>query len=187
VVDRIDVLWHCAALHSAEHAVVRHVGSNWHLSGSAALPVGDYPGHIEYTVLVNESWTFETADVEVWVGPTQRSHRIDYSEGEWTVDNRQRTDLTACQDLDLGWTPMTNLIPIRRCDVAVGESFELMAAWLRFPELSIEPNPQRYTRLAADRWRYESGPYDFELTVDASGLVMSYGDDLWRAVARTET
>ncbi len=59
------------------------------------------------------------------------------------------------------------------------------AAWLRYPELDIVPNEQHYTRLALDRWRYESGDYAFELTTEtASGFVLQYGDDLWHAAAR---
>src|SRR5579864_1324841 len=58
------------------------------------------------------------------------------------------------------------------------------AAWIRFPELDVVASAQRYTRLADNRWRYQSGQYDFDLTTDvASGLVLAYGDDLWRAVA----
>ncbi len=66
----------------------------------------------------------------------------------------------------------------------VGETASVSAAWVRFPELDVVANAQRYTRLAPDRWRYRSGEYDFELLTDAaSGLVLAYGDDLWRAAA----
>jgi len=41
---------------------------------------------------------------------------------------------------------------------------------------------QWYRRLAIDRWQYTSGEYDYQLVIDpATGLVLSYGDDLWRA------
>jgi uncharacterized protein len=184
--SRIDVLWHSAQLRSAEHAVVERVGHGWVLSGSAALPVGESPGHLEYVVTVSEAWTVARADVSVWVGPTEMSLRLEHHDRTWTIDDRVRPDLDGCSDVDLGWTPLTNLVPIRRHDVAVGSSFEIVAAWLKFPELVVEPNRQRYTRLAADRWRYESGPYDFELLVDPSGVVLQYGDDLWHAAALME-
>jgi hypothetical protein len=50
--------------------------------------------------------------------------------------------------------------------------------------MAASADEQRYTRLAEDRWRYQSGDYDFELRTDRqTGLVLSYGDDLWHAAA----
>jgi uncharacterized protein len=184
--DRIDVLWHCSVLSSAEHGVIERTHDGWRLSGTVTLPAAESPCHIEYTVLVSESWTMERADIDVWVGPRRRSHRIEHLDGAWSVDGQQRPDLAACGDLDLGWTPMTNLIPMRRLGLGVGQSVEITAAWFRFPELDIVANEQRYTRLATNRWRYESGQYDFELVLDEHGIVRTYGSDLWRAVAVTE-
>jgi uncharacterized protein len=69
-------------------------------------------------------------------------------------------------------------------DPPVGDAETIRAAWIRFPELEVVVSRQRYTRLADDCWRYQSGQYDVALTTDvASGLVLAYGDDLWRAAA----
>ena len=58
------------------------------------------------------------------------------------------------------------------------------AAWIRFPELDVESNVQRYTRLASEPWKYEAGDYEFELVIDATtGLVLAYGEDQWHASA----
>ena len=92
--------------------------------------------------------------------------------------------LDGCHDVDLGWTPATNTVPIRRLGLEVGETASITAAWVRFPELDVVASEQRYTRLGNDRWQYRSGDYDYELVTDeTTGLVLSYGDDLWRAVA----
>ena len=77
------------------------------------------------------------------------------------IDGRIRPDLDGCTDVDLGWSPITNVIPMRRLGLRVGDSVELLAAWVRFPELDVVANRQRYTRVTENR--YESGPYDFEL------------------------
>jgi uncharacterized protein len=103
--------------------------------------------------------------------------------GQWEMDGRPAPVLDGCRDIDLGWTPATNTIPIRRLGLETGETATL-AAWVRFPELDVVANEQHYTRLAQDRWRYRSGDYDFELVTDvATGLVLAYGDDLWHAAA----
>jgi hypothetical protein len=92
--------------------------------------------------------------------------------------------VAGCLDVDLAFTPATNILPLRRLDLAVGESREMTAAWVRFPELSVEPLAQRYTRLDERRVRYESrdGSFTAELEVDELGLVVSY-PPLWERVA----
>jgi hypothetical protein len=72
----------------------------------------------------------------------------------------------------------------RRLGLEVGERASITAAWVRFPELDVVASEQWYRRLAIDRWQYTSGEYDYQLVTDpATGLVLSYGDDLWRAAA----
>ena len=96
------------------------------------------------------------------------------------IDGRIRPDLDGCTDVDLGWSPITNVIPMRRLGVRVGDSVELLAAWVRFPELDVVANRQRYTRVTENR--YESGPYDFEMGQGRIGTEMHVkhrGDDIW--------
>lgn len=97
-------------------------------------------------------------------------------EGNWRVGDEDRPDLRGCLDVDLGCSPSTNTLPIRRLNLAIGESAEVTAAWVRFPDLSVQPLRQRYTRFASDRYRYESLESDFtaDLTVDDLGLVVDY-------------
>lgn len=92
--------------------------------------------------------------------------------------------VAGCLDVDLAFTPATNLLPLRRLGLAVGESREMTAAWVCFPDLSVEPLAQRYTRLDEHRVRYESlgGTFTAELEVDELGLVVSY-PPLWERVA----
>jgi hypothetical protein len=79
---------------------------------------------------------------------------------------------------------VTNTLPIRRLAPAIGESIDVTAAWVRFPELTLEPLPQRYTRLSERRYRYESngGAFVAELEVDDAGLVITY-EGGWERVA----
>ncbi len=55
---------------------------------------------------------------------------------------------------------------------------------MRFPQFDVVPFPQRYTRLDANRYRYESllGDFKADLTVDEWEIVMKYGQ-YWEAVA----
>jgi hypothetical protein len=94
-------------------------------------------------------------------------------------------ELDGCEDADLNITPSTNTLPIRRLALAVDESHEVTAAWIRFPQCEITPLTQRYTRTGERRYRYESrgGAFSAELEVDEHGLVLDY-PPAWERVRR---
>ena len=105
--------------------------------------------------------------------------------GEWLADGAPVARVAGCDDVDLGFSPSTNLLPIRRLRLAVGASAPVRAAWVRFPELSLELLEQVYTRTAARTYVYESagGAFRRELAVDSTGFVLDY-PGLWVAEAR---
>ena len=181
------VLWHCSLLASSEHASLVEMENASRLRGVAVLPIGDEPCHIDYEVLCDEGWMPRTCSVRVVLSLQVRTIELRCDEvGRWQLNGTAAPQLRACSDIDLGWTPATNTIPVRRLDLDVGDTASIAAAWIRFPELDVVTNQQHYTRMASNRWRYRSGEFDFELVTDVrSGLVLEYGDDLWRAVARS--
>jgi hypothetical protein len=42
-------------------------------------------------------------------------------------------------------TPATNTLAIRRLSLEVGSSESIIAAWVKFPDLTVQPLSQRYT------------------------------------------
>jgi hypothetical protein len=54
-------------------------------------------------------------------------------------------DLNGAIDIDLSISPFTNTLPIRRMDLAPGNSADIVAAYIRVPELTATRDPQRYT------------------------------------------
>jgi hypothetical protein len=178
------ILWHCPVLASSEHATLIETEDERSLRGVAVLPLGDEPCHIDYDVLCDRDWQARSCSISVTLPMEVRTIelRADHA-GHWESNGTAAPNLEGCSDIDLGWTPATNTIAVRRLDLELGHSASIVAAWVRFPELDVVTNRQDYTRMAIDRWRYESGDYDFELVTDApSGLILEYGDDLWRAV-----
>lgn len=103
------------------------------------------------------------------------------AKGAWTVGGAPATNLNGCDDIDLGFTPATNLLPIRKLGLAVGATAAVRAAWVRFPELTTEVLDQVYTRIAPDQYLYESagGSFHRELRVHDTGFVLDY-PGLWR-------
>lgn len=97
--------------------------------------------------------------------------------GAWTIGGVAAPALKGCTDLDLGCSPSTNTLPIRRLRLGIGASTTIQAAWVRFPELTVAKAAQTYTRLDEFTYRYASGSYEAELTVDDEGMVAAY--DVW--------
>jgi len=143
---------------------------------------GGAPIRIEYRVLTDARGLTTAVHVRQLVGFEQRSIALLRDEkGNWSVDGKRVAALRSCTDVDLGCSPSTNTLPIRRLGLGVGASKTISAAWIRFPELTVEKAAQKYTRIDESTYHYASGTFEADLTVDDDGLVMSYA--IWRRTA----
>ena len=104
------------------------------------------------------------------------------AEQRWRLNGAECPAVAGCIDIDLGFSPSTNLLPIRRLSLTVGEEAEVRAAWLPFPSLVFDVLPQVYRREGERTYRYESGGGIFVrmLEVNAVGFVTKY-PSLWHA------
>jgi len=157
--------------------VLDKAGRGWRLGGTALLAAEQGPVEIRYSVLVNRAWV--TQDVEVVISFPNGDVRSPVQLGALWSEKERPSEFRDCVDVDLGFTPATNTLPIRCLGLEIGDQAEVSAAWLRWPELRVERLEQRYERLAKDRYRYSSGSFSADLTVDEHGLVVDY-QGLWR-------
>jgi hypothetical protein len=83
---------------------------------------------------------------------------------------------------DLNFSPSTNLLPLKRLGLAVGQEAKVRAAWLRFPSFDLKPLDQLYRRTGEATYRYESagGVFVAELEVNGVGFVTHY-PGFWQA------
>lgn len=135
------------------------------------------PWTIEYEIHCDAAWRTRSVALRATAGVEERRLAIEaHPQGAWIVDGEVRGDLQGCTDVDLGFTPSTNTLPIRRLAMKVGDQETIEAAWVQFPSLAVRRVPQRYTRLEAHTYRYDNLPTGFtaDVTVDADGLVVSY-------------
>jgi uncharacterized protein len=138
------------------------------------------PWSVEYQVTFDERWVTLVAEASLQHAEgTRHLHLRREPSGRWLADDRELDACRGSLDVDLGATPSTNTSAIRRLGLAVGSSGELTATWVRFPDLTVLPLRQRYTRLGDRLYRYESlrdGAVVFQasLEVDGSGLVERY-------------
>jgi hypothetical protein len=81
-----------------------------------------------------------------------------------------------CVDVDLGFTPATNQIVLRRLSLRVGHSADAPAAYLRFPHMTLVRLPQTYTRTSRREYSYSALTlgYRGRLIVDLDGAIVRY-------------
>ncbi|WP_423762648.1 putative glycolipid-binding domain-containing protein [Burkholderia sp. NLJ2] len=154
------------------------------LSGSVSGAIDGTPFRIDYAIACGADWRTRSARVTRWIGalpPQQLDIACDAE--RWTIDGVDAPMLAGATDIDLGFSPSTNTLPIRRLALAVGDSATIHTAWLRFPDFAIVRGEQRYTRTGPLVYRYESGTYAADIAIDEAGLVTDY--DEWRRIGAT--
>ncbi|HET9455732.1 MAG TPA: putative glycolipid-binding domain-containing protein [Candidatus Limnocylindrales bacterium] len=162
-----------------EHCTMTLRDSGLSLVGTVLGAEAGLPVRVEYRVLADRSGLTTAAHVRDLRGFETRTVVLERSaKGAWTVDGAPARALRGCTDVDLGCSPSTNTLPVRRLRLAIGAERTIQAAWVRFPELTVVKSAQSYTRLDEYTYRYASGDFSAELTVDDDGLVGGYA--VWR-------
>jgi hypothetical protein len=152
-----------------------------HLSGTAVFLQEGRPCRLDYRVVCDAEWRTVSGRVSGWVGEREIEVECSVESGRWRLNGGECPRVEGCIDLDLNFSPVTNLLPIRRLKLAVGQEAAVRAAWLRFPSFELEPLDQVYRRLEEGIYRYESagGRFVRELPVNEAGFVTVY-PDFWQ-------
>jgi len=165
------------------HEAVRLLAnqSGWHLAGTAVFAHEAAGCRLDYLIVCDATWRTVSARVRGWIG--DRAVDLDLvvdSAQRWRLNGIDRPNVAGCFDIDLAFSPSTNLLPIRRLNLKPGEAAQVRAAWLRFPDFTLEPLEQLYRRMDATTYQYESGGGAFRaiLRTNAAGFVTHY-PDLW--------
>jgi hypothetical protein len=144
------------------------------------------PFRLTYHLTWDESWQLRDAELVLANERSTRSLRLQTDgRGHWRDGADKALDaLDGCMDIDIWPTPFTNSFPIRREPMAIGERREFHTAWIGAPALTVQPQPQAYTRLGDRLYLFENldgSGFRTELPVDEDGIVLDY-PDLFRRV-----
>lgn len=149
----------------------------YRLLGAAVFLESQQVCHLQYDVVADAGFRTASASVAGFVGTTPIDVRIrSTAAGRWEVDGQDNPRLAGCLDVDLGFTPATNLLPLRRLALEVGQAAEAPAAWLAFPAMQFTVLPQRYKRLSLTEYDYESPSLGYRATLQVSsiGAIIQY-------------
>jgi hypothetical protein len=142
----------------------------------------DVAAEARYEIRCDHSFRTRAANISVRDAAGERSLQIVSEDGRWFENGVENQTVAGALDIDLGWSPSTNTLPIKRLGLEIGQaSGEFIAAWVRFPELTLQPLPQEYLRLGDRKYRYSSrgGAFVAELLVDEHDLVLEY-EGFWQ-------
>jgi hypothetical protein len=123
----------------------------------------------QYEVELDTTWTF-------------RSLRLVRTDGrmlELESDGRggwSKPGFEDCVDIDIGVTPFTNTLPIRRARFTPDVPQRFHMAWVPLDTLEPFVDEQIYVKRDATHFHYAAadGSFEADITVDSDGLVTDY-------------
>jgi len=178
-----SILWQGFFLPGHEIGGMNRLGKQLELLGTCVFAWRNKPCVLSYSVMTDRQGRTRRARVEGWLGRKAVDVRIGVDAARrWRLNGKVRPEVEGCDDVDLNFSPSTNILPIRRLSLSIGERAPIRAAWLRFPDFSLRPLSQEYRRTGPRTYRYSSSGFSAALTVNRAGLVTRYGR-VWKAVA----
>lgn len=163
----------------------------------AAAPV---PYTCRYELVTDETWATVRLEVSCEGAGWLRTLRLERAAGRWRASTAEQGDLDAALaaagqpraglpgtedpdrleaalDVDLGASPLSNTLPVRRLGLLQappGTSHRIQVAWVLVPGLAVVPAEQVYTAIDASTVGYASEGFTAELTLDQNGYVVHY-------------
>ena len=177
--------WRRLDVPGREEARIEQTAEGWRLTGQLEAEEASVRARLMYVIECERDWRTRRTVVtgSVSGAPIQFEFAAD-GEGHWTLNDAPLPRVEGAFDVDLGFTPATNLLPIRRLNRAVGQRAHVRTAWVRFPELRVEALEQTYQRESARVFRYDAlvdgERFQARLDTDEFGVVLRY-EGLWEA------
>jgi hypothetical protein len=162
------------------------------------IGVDPLPYRLNYRLEAQERFVTRSLEIEVGGEGWRRELELTHAgEGSWSCNGTEsgepEMDLPApggdtagledSLDCDLGFSPLTNFMPIRRLDLHRGPGeAEFVMAWVSVPDLALHASAQRYEHLrmepegAVVRFTDEGifKGFTSELELDRDGLIRVY-------------
>ena len=169
---------------SFEECVVTAAPDGVVIAGRVMAAQDGAPLTVHYDIDCDATWSARSVTIGQRLGNAQRPLRLERTGDGWLVDGVRDARLDGCAEPDLGLTPSTNALAIRRLGLAIGQAAEINCAWVKFPALSVEPSRQRYERLGERDYRYTNVDSGFTalVAVDDLALPVTY-ERIWTRIA----
>ncbi|CAN7318595.1 putative glycolipid-binding domain-containing protein [Mesorhizobium sp. LjRoot246] len=181
-----SILWHRLDVEGHDACLFSQTDGGHRLEGQAIFIQDDKPCCLAYEVDCDAGWHTRTARIDGFLGMRRLHYAIERdSDGQWTLNGEVQRGVAGLVDVDLGFTPASNLLAIRRYRLGIGDATPAPAAYLTFPELRLVRLDQSYRRLDTVRYAYAAPMFGYDETLEVSphGFVVDY-PGLWKATAK---
>jgi uncharacterized protein len=197
----ISLFWNRVDTAGTEHTLA-NTDAGLYARGTA-LAIDPIPYSCRYELRTDPEWTTAHLDVTAEGGGWVRSLRLELAAGRWRATTAEQGDLDAVLsaaghagaglpgiedpdllygafDVDLGGSPLTNTLPIRRLGlhqqktVETGVAHRLSVAWVLLPSLEVVQADHIYTPLDDGRIRSAGETFSADLTIDDEGFIVDY-------------
>jgi uncharacterized protein len=178
-----SILWRRLDTPGHDACRLEELEGGWAIDGAAVFHHNGLPARLDYRVECDRAWVTRHGRASGWVGDRSIDAIVTKtSGGDWTLNGRTVTRLSRCLDFDLGFTPATNLISIRRLSLKPGEAADVPVAWLDVDAVGLQLLEQRYERRTETMYWYESPSVKYAelMPVSPDGFVLVY-PGLWEA------
>jgi uncharacterized protein len=169
--------WQDWSRRGIEHLILKETANQIVADAAVLGTINDQVFAVRYTIVCDAQWRVQRVQIAE-IGTEPIAELVQNGVGNWfDRAGAHQPQLRDAIDIDISITPFTNTLPIRRLKLQKGQSQEVLAVYIRLPNIAISTDRQRYTCLdARGRYLYESVDSDFtrEIEVDADGLVTNY-------------
>src|SRR4030081_2057105 len=116
-----SILWRRIDQPGHEAARIVPDGSGWRVLGCAVCAFEGQPCRLEYSILCDSQWKTRSAEGTGFVGTTEVKKHVQVNGANWLLNGKASPAVAGCIDVDLNFSPVTNTLPIRRLNLAVGQ------------------------------------------------------------------
>jgi hypothetical protein len=165
-------MWRGINATSLERCSLDQTATGHRLAGTTLLALEGVPYDIRYTVIVDGAWRPTTIGINVQGPENDRALALSGDgEGNWSVGDAPVIELFGATAVHLGWSPAAHTLTLQQLDLEVGDTAQVTALRIGFPERDITRVMHHYERLAPRRYRFASGDYSTDLTINEHQFV----------------
>ena len=173
--------WRALDREGEDKCRLAEVDHGWLLVGHARFRDDEGFAALDYVVRCDHGWHTLSADIAGTHGVRDIRLVLENDSGEWRLNGHVEPQIAGVMDVDLAFTPATNLMPLRRLAGGNYKALHIRAAWLTYPKCEVVPLDQTYESDAVAghvSYRAEQTGFTTTLRVDDSGFVTGY-PGLW--------
>jgi hypothetical protein len=169
-------MWTRLDLEGQDFCRFTRTANGYRFDGTALFYDGR-PCALHYEVETTGAWITRRARLRGCAGAKRVDLHIRTGRGgRWLLNGVPRDRIANCIDLDLGITPATNQIAIRRLALRIGQEAQAPAAYVAYPSFKLSVLEQTYRRISRNQYQYEAPIFGYSgvIRVDRVGAVEDY-------------